>query len=57
MRITIQKHICIDKMMTGKGCRLYYTWAHAHFFTFWGLRIVIGKPRGDTEQEKLEKLR
>lgn len=55
--IKILRHDCIDKKMYGKPCRFYFAWSHAHYFTFFGIRIVIGTARADTEQEKLEKLR
>ena len=56
--ITIVRHHCIDKMLTGKGCSFHHKWAHAHYFTLFDkIRIVIGTPRADTKQEKLEKLR
>ena len=35
-------------------CPFYYKWAHAHFITLWGFRIVIGEPRGNTNEEKLQ---
>ena len=49
MRVSILRHNYCDG-----SCTFYHHWAHAHFFTFFGIRVVIGKPRGDTDQEKIE---
>ena len=34
------------------SCTFHHYWAHAHFFTMWGIRMLIGKPRANTWAEK-----
>ena len=58
MNISILRHNCRIWQFVAKSndvCPFYYKWAHAYFITLWGIRIVIGKPRSDNDQEKLQK--
>ena len=50
MRISLLRHRYCDG-----SCTLYHHWAHAHFFTLFGIRLVIGKPRGNTKEERWAK--